>query len=54
MGSTGQFFILIGVVVPMILIVWHLFSSLGRITRGIEDIALTLRRLEQGGPRRTP
>jgi hypothetical protein len=54
MGSTGQFFILIGVVVPMILIVWYLFSSLGRITRGIEEIAVTLRRIEQGGPHLTP
>jgi hypothetical protein len=54
MGAIGQFLMLIGVVVPMILIVWYLFSSLGRITRGIEDIALTLRRIEQGGSRLTP
>jgi hypothetical protein len=53
-AAVGGFFVLIGVVVPIILVVWYLFSSLGRITRGIEDIALTLRRIEQGGPRLTP
>jgi hypothetical protein len=40
--------------VPIVLIVWYLFSSLGRITRGIEDIAATLRRIEKGGPPLTP
>jgi hypothetical protein len=54
MAATGQFFILIAFVVPIVLIVWHVFSALGRITRGVEDIAMTLRRIEQGGPRLTP
>jgi hypothetical protein len=54
MGNIGQVFVLIAFVVPIALIVWHVFSSLARITRGIEDIALTLRRIEQGGPRLTP
>jgi len=54
MGFIGQFFILIALVVPIILIVWYVFSTIGRITRGLEDIALTLRRIEQGGPRLTP
>jgi hypothetical protein len=54
MTAIGQFFILIALVVPIVLIVWHLFSSLGRITRGVEDIAMTLRHIEQGGPRLTP
>ena len=54
MGALGQFFILIAFVVPVILVVWYLFSSLGRITRGVEDIAMTLRRIEQGGPRLKP
>ena len=44
----------IALVVPIVLIVWYLVSSLGRITRGVEDIALTLRRIEQGGPRLKP
>ena len=35
--------------VPIVLIVWHVLSSIGRITRGIEEIAVTLRRIEQGG-----
>jgi hypothetical protein len=54
MGAIGQFFILIGLVVPIILVVWYVFSWLGRIARGVEDIALTLRRIEHGGPRLTP
>jgi hypothetical protein len=54
MGTSGQFFILIGFLVPIILFVWYVFSTIGRIRRGIEDIALTLRRIEQGGPRLTP
>jgi hypothetical protein len=53
MLGLAPFFALITLVVP-ILIVWYLFSSLGRITRGVEDIALTLRRMEQNGPRQTP
>jgi uncharacterized oligopeptide transporter (OPT) family protein len=51
MNTIGQFLVFIGVTVPIVLIVWYVFSSLGRITRGIEDIALTLHRIEQSGPR---
>lgn len=39
----------IAVTVPAILILWHLFWSLGRITSAVEDIARTLRRIEQNG-----
>ena len=54
MGAIERFFIPIAFVVPIILIVWYVFSTIGRITRGIEDIALTLRRIEKGGPRLMP
>jgi hypothetical protein len=49
MGSIAQGFMFIALVVPIALIVWWVFSSLGRITRGVEDIAQTLRRMEQNG-----
>jgi hypothetical protein len=51
MTAAGQFFILVGVITVPVLIVWYLLSSLGRIIRGIEDIALTLRRIEQNEQR---
>jgi len=38
-------------VVPAGLVIWSLLSSLGRIARVLEDIAVTLRRMEQSGPR---
>ena len=47
MVAVAQFFGFIGVIALPLLIGWYLFSSLGRIIRGIEDIALTLRRIEQ-------
>ncbi len=50
----GEVFIVVAVLVPFALIVWYAFSSLGRITRGVEDIALTLRRIEQNGCRIRP
>ncbi len=49
--AAGQFLIFVGMVTVPLLIVWYLFSSLGRIIRGIEDIALTLHRIEQNGRR---
>ncbi len=54
MSGLGQFFALIGFVVPGILIVWYVFSTIGRITRGIEDIAVTLHRIEQNESRKGP
>lgn len=51
MNTIGHFFVFIAIVVPPVLIVWYVFSALGRIIRGIEDIALTLRRIEQSVPR---
>lgn len=54
MGVIGQFLAFIAVVVPIILMVWYMFSWTGRISRGIEDIALTLRRIEQSGTRLKP
>jgi len=50
----AQFFILIALLTPPVLILWYLFSSLGRIVRTLEDIALTLRRIEQRGEQPTP
>jgi hypothetical protein len=47
MGSLSTFFMFIATVVPIVLIVWFLFSWLGRMGRAVEDIALTLRRIEQ-------
>jgi uncharacterized membrane protein len=51
MASLGQFFVLIAFVVPFGLFVWFLVSSVGRITRSVEDMAMTLRRIEQNGSR---
>ncbi len=47
MSALSQFFILIAVLVPAVLVVWYVFSTIGRITRGVEDIAITLGRIEQ-------
>ncbi len=47
LSNMAQFFIFVGMITVPVLIVWYLFSSLGRIIRGIEDVALTLRRIEQ-------
>jgi hypothetical protein len=49
----ASFFFTVAFVVPVVLVVWYLFSSLGRLTRGVEDIAITLRRIEQDGRRPT-
>src|ERR1035438_1366654 len=38
MSSIGQFFFFVAIFVPIVLIVSYVFSSLGRITRGVEDI----------------
>jgi hypothetical protein len=48
MHAAGQFFfIFVGMITVPVLVVWYLFSSLGRIIRATEDIALTLRRIEE-------
>ena len=49
MAAIGQFFMFIALVIPIVLIAWYTLSSLGRITRVVEDIAITLRRIEQSG-----
>lgn len=53
MGPYSSSFLSIALLVPPILVLWYLVSSLNRITRGIEDIAMTLRRLEHNGTRPT-
>jgi hypothetical protein len=53
MRAIGSFFISIAFLVPPLLIVWYLFSWLGRIGRVVEDIALTLHRKAPAGPRHT-
>lgn len=47
MNSLETFFQLIAVAVPIVLVAWFLFSWLGRVGRAVEDITLTLRRIEQ-------
>jgi hypothetical protein len=47
----GQFFILLAVFVTPALLVWWLCSTLGRAARALEEIAFTLRRMDQNRPR---
>jgi len=54
MAVLGQFFVLVALVAPLALAVWFLLSTLGRMTRTVEDIAMTLRRIEQNRPNVTP
>jgi len=51
MSALETFFMFCAMVVPAGLVIWSLLSSLGRIARVLEDIAVTLRRMEQSGPR---
>jgi len=51
MFHIGPFFMFIALVAPITLIVWFVFSWLGRIARVAEDIALTLHRIEQSAGR---
>jgi hypothetical protein len=44
----GIFFLLY--VALIVFIVWQVISALNRISRGVQDIAQTLRRMESRGP----
>ena len=47
------FFMVIAFAAPLLLL-WYVISTLSGIRRGIEDIAMSLRRIEQSGSRPTP